>query len=148
MSEQANKTVIRPDTSNYKTGRAASGAKTMNNGDPVAVALEGLNLDEVKEVAEAMGIEDVNKYDHLNVGQRRMALGNRIRGRRKAIEVANKELEAKAEAEGSTAADRKAAAAAKDFDVQLEAACKGPHKARDAREKEAAKKAEAKTKAA
>jgi hypothetical protein len=77
---ESGKVVIRPDVENYTKSRAASGAASMHTGDAVAKALEGANVDEVKKVASAMGLDDVNKYDKLNSGQIRMNLGNRIRG--------------------------------------------------------------------
>jgi len=146
-STDANKVVIRPDVSTYMDTVSASGSKSKHNGDPVAVAIAGLSLEEVQEVAEAMGIEDgATKYAHLNIGQQRMALGNRIRGRRKAVEAENEALKKAAEADDAKAADKKAYDRCKDFDEQLEAACKGPRKEADAREKEAAAKKAAKTK--
>lgn len=74
------KTKIAPDTDKYVTSRAASGAKSLHTNDTVAIALDGLSIDQVKQVAGNMGVEEVNKYDHLNPGQIRMNLGNRIRG--------------------------------------------------------------------
>lgn len=78
------KTTIRPNTENYTAGRSSSGAKTQHNGDAVATALDGATVDEaVKLVAEACGgtqSEWREKYAHLNVGQQRMNLGNRLRG--------------------------------------------------------------------
>ena len=128
--------LIRPNTEKYISTRTAAGTKSMSNGDPVAKALEGLNNDEVKEIAEQMGVEDVNKYDHLNPGQVRMNLGNRIRGRAKAITLDLEKLRVAAEAEDSKASDRKAYERAQKtgtFEALLEAACKGPHRERDAR---------------
>jgi hypothetical protein len=46
--------------------------------DVVGNALAGLKIDEVKEIAEEMGLDSA-KYDHLNVGQQRMNLGNGLR---------------------------------------------------------------------
>jgi uncharacterized membrane protein YukC len=91
-----------------------------------------------------MGVEDVDKYDHLNIGQRRMSLGNRIRGRRKVIEVANAKLVEEAAKEDATKAQKLAAERVKSFEAHLEEVCKGPHKAREAREAEKAKAAKAK----
>lgn len=78
------KTVIRPDTDTYVNGISASGAKTQHNGDAVATALNGASVDEVATIAgtllKADPAELKAKYAHLNVGQQRMNLGNRIRG--------------------------------------------------------------------
>lgn len=74
------KTVIRPDTSEYTTVRAAGGGKSQICGDAVSRALVGMTVGDVKSVAKAFGFGDVDKYDHLNAGQIRMNLGNRIRG--------------------------------------------------------------------
>lgn len=71
---------IKPDVEKYVQTVAASGARSLNNGDTVAQSLAGATLDEVKKVASSIGVEDVDKYDHLNPGQARMNLGNRIRG--------------------------------------------------------------------
>jgi hypothetical protein len=46
--------------------------------DFIGGTLDGLNIDQVKEIAKELGL-DANKYDHLNVGQQRMNLGNRLR---------------------------------------------------------------------
>lgn len=78
------KTVIRPDTENYTKAKAASGASSMHNGDPVALALAGATLEEAfklaAEVCDVTQKEMREKYAHLNQGQQRMNAGNRIRG--------------------------------------------------------------------
>lgn len=69
------------DRAKYKDTRSASGAKSLNNGDPVAVAMEGMNIDEVYTLAKGVTGEDYKeKYTKLNLGMQRMNLGNRIRG--------------------------------------------------------------------
>lgn len=93
-TETEDKTVIRPDTSKYSRARAFSGGMSMNNGDVVATALIGMSVDEIKQVADGMGFEDIDRYDHLNVGQRRMNLGNRIRGLVSATDKAIEQAEA------------------------------------------------------
>jgi len=91
---EAGKTVVRPDTTNYQKAKAASGATTQHNGDPVACAVEGATLDEVyglaAEVLETPVADLQAKYDHLNGGMQRMNLGNRIRG---VVNRLNKEAE-------------------------------------------------------
>ena len=76
------KTVIRPNTDDYQSVRSASGSKSQICGDEVSVCLAGMDVEQVKKVAVGMDMAtaDVNKYDHLNPGQIRMNLGNRIRG--------------------------------------------------------------------
>jgi len=82
MSE--NKTVIEIPTEKYTKAKAASGAVSRHTGDLVARGLAGLTLDETFELAcevlDADPSELEAKYEHLNAGQQRMNLGNRIRG--------------------------------------------------------------------
>jgi colicin import membrane protein len=81
MNDSTRKTAtIRPDVSTYTSARAASGAMSKHNGSPVAIALVGATIPEAKAIATACGVENVDKYDALNLGQIRMNLGNRIRG--------------------------------------------------------------------
>lgn len=83
MSEET-KTVVRPNTENYTTSKSASGKKTQHNGDVVAQALDGAELDDIiKPAAEALECtqkELREKYAHLNPGMQRMNIGNRLRG--------------------------------------------------------------------
>lgn len=55
----------------------------VDNGDPVATALRGLDINDVFKIAadvlQTTQKELHAKYDHLNVGQQRMNLGNRLR---------------------------------------------------------------------
>lgn len=125
----------------YQDGRAASGAKTKHNGDPVAVALGGATLDETYAVASAL--TDVaepelrEKYAHLNVGMQRMNLGNRIR---KGVATMNESKAGSGDAAlkkhgaviakrvatdaKAKAAEEKAAAAAKEAEKKAKAAAK------------------------
>ena len=67
------KTTIKPNTEKWaKTDGKA------HTDDFIGHTLAGLTLDQVKHVAEKVGV-DHHKYDHLNVGQQRMNLGNRLR---------------------------------------------------------------------
>ncbi len=83
--EQApSKTVVDPERkAHYHKTRAASGATSLNNGDPVANALAGISLEDTYAIANKLlpviegGFE--KKYEHLNGGMQRMVLGNRIR---------------------------------------------------------------------
>ena len=140
--------LIQPDLTKYTTSRAASGSKSLHNGDIIAIALLGMTVDEVKEVADSMGVEDTNKYDALNIGQQRMNLGNRIRGRVSAINKANAALEAKAEHDDATKEDVKAAKNLKSGEDQLDAATKVLRKDVDKRLAEEAKAKTAKAKEA
>lgn len=47
-------------------------------GDEVAVALAGAKFEALVEFAKTVGI-DTSKYDHLNPGQKRMNIGNKLR---------------------------------------------------------------------
>lgn len=85
MAEEKDTQVrIRPNLENYVDGVSGSGKKTKNCGDPVAEALDGFTVDEVRSVASKfleVPVKDLTeKYAHLNVGQQVMNLRNRIRG--------------------------------------------------------------------
>ncbi len=142
------KTVIKPDTSEYTSARSSSGAKSKHNGSPVAIALQGMNIDEVKEVADSLDIDDVNRYDHLNIGQQRMNTGNRIRGRVKAIDVENARLEAAAVKDDASKADINAAKKLVSGEDQLAKACKTIRVLVDKREASAVKDRETTARAA
>lgn len=72
---------------NYRAGYvpsiAASGKKSLSNGDAVAKALEGINAQEVLLMAESLlGLPSgtlQSQYARLNPGQQRMNAGNRLR---------------------------------------------------------------------
>jgi hypothetical protein len=78
------KTKITIPTDKYVSSKSASGSKSQHNGDVVASALAGQPVSAVFAITGAMGTitaEDLEaKYAHLNIGQQRMNLGNRIRG--------------------------------------------------------------------
>lgn len=88
MSEA--KAKIAPDIEKYQTTRSATGSSSKHSGDVIALGLAGATLEEVYDVLahiiNANPRELVKKYAHLNPGQQRMNLGNRIRG---AIKAAN-----------------------------------------------------------
>lgn len=71
---EVKKTVIRPDIS--KMVKTASGS--FHKDDLIGNSLAGLTLEQVKVVAVELGL-DAGKYDHLNIGQQRMNLGNALR---------------------------------------------------------------------
>lgn len=80
--------------------KTASGQKSKDNGDPVADLLVGKDLDQVYAIGAeqlAVSIDALReKYGHLNPGQQRMNIGNRIRGmmkrREKEAEQAVKDM--------------------------------------------------------
>lgn len=82
---QVTKTVIRPNMANYVPDKSGSGKRTHRTDDFVARSLAGKSVDEVKERASKLGI-DVEKWAHLNPGQQRMLIGNRLRTLMKARE--------------------------------------------------------------
>lgn len=68
------KTRISPKTE----GMVKTKGGSFHKDDFVGSVLAGLNIEQVKAVATELGI-DADKYDHLNVGQQRMNIGNRMR---------------------------------------------------------------------
>lgn len=66
-----------------KTISYSKGA-TLDNGDELAIALRGLSPADVCAIADAVYGElpgsHHSRYEHLNIGSRRMNAGNRIRG--------------------------------------------------------------------
>lgn len=69
---------------NYKVSakvKTASGRKAVDCDDAVAKQLRGKNDEELAKIAREAGVIDRWKgWDKLNPGQRRMALGNVLRG--------------------------------------------------------------------
>lgn len=63
----------------------AQGTKSLNNGDPIAKMFEGKDLMEIYEIGSKQLDTTIGalreKYCHLNPGQIRMNIGNRIRGK-------------------------------------------------------------------
>lgn len=93
-SEAQGKTVIRPDTTTYAKARASGGGMSQHNGDVIASGLASMDVQQVATVAAGLihgsTVKDlIAKYEHLNIGQQRMNLGNRIRGAVKRIDKAN-----------------------------------------------------------
>lgn len=134
--EDDGKVRIRPNVEKYTSAKSASGAKSQHNGDPVATALAGATVAEcTKILAELSDVSQksiTEKYAHLNVGQQRMNIGNRIRG---AVNKLNK-------AEEGTG-DKNLAAIAEPIGVAVAARIEKEAKAKA----DAAAKAEAKAKA-
>lgn len=82
---QAGMVRFRPDRyAEHKNKRTASGRPVYDTGDKVASILRGKTLDE--QYAAAAKVLDQSakslrkQYEHLNPGQQRMAIGNRMRG--------------------------------------------------------------------
>lgn len=78
------KVKIEIPTETYVKAKSANGGASRHSGDLVASTLAGMTLEQVQSIAaEVIDVpaEDLaKKYEHLNIGQRRMNLGNRIRG--------------------------------------------------------------------
>lgn len=72
------KTTIRPDLNRYVRAKSGSGKRTHRTDDFVARTLDGKDLEAVKSGAAQLGI-DVAKWEHLNPGQQRMLIGNKLR---------------------------------------------------------------------
>lgn len=72
------------DLSKYTRNKTKEGRTTFDVGDEVATKLRGMTLGEIYEYAAKVLDVSVrslkDKYSHLNAGQTRMNLGNRIRG--------------------------------------------------------------------
>lgn len=75
----------------YTKTKMADGSTHLDNGDVVAAQLRGKTLEEVYEVvADKLGCSEkelIARYSHLNPGQQRMNLGNRLRGFYKSLEA-------------------------------------------------------------
>lgn len=74
------KTRIRPDLSRYVPDKSGSGKKTNRIDDFVARTLAGKTLEAIKQGATLLSIDHA-KWEHLNVGQQRMLIGNALRNR-------------------------------------------------------------------
>ena len=86
--------------STLQTVLTATGNKSLDNGDTIAQMLRGADLETVYKIgAKELGvkIEELKlKYGHLNPGQQRMNVGNRIRGA-----IRKREAQAKEQYRGS-----------------------------------------------
>ena len=75
---------IKPDLEKYVNGVSASGKKTKNCGDEVAVATDGFSVEELAAVASKLrdvtAKSLIEKYSHLNIGMQAMNIRNLIRG--------------------------------------------------------------------
>ena len=68
------KTSIRPKVE----GMVKTKGGSYHKDDFLGNALSGVTVEQVKLIAAEMGV-DTSKYDHLNPGQQRMNIGNRLR---------------------------------------------------------------------
>lgn len=75
------KTTIRPNTANM----AKTAGGSYHKDDFIGTTLNGLTVAQVKAAAIEHGI-DTGKYAHLNPGQQRMAIGNRLRAMTKMVD--------------------------------------------------------------
>ena len=92
--QSATATKIRPNIANMVKTKSGSYHKA----DFVGETLNGLTVDQVKEIGTELGL-DVAKYSHLNPGQIRMTIGNKLRAMTKEVPETNEDgtaLEAKA----------------------------------------------------
>jgi len=81
-------TRIKPDWSQLTKVQAASGKRSFDNADTLAVSLRGKTLDEaytlvvaiLKREGEPTTVKALKaKYAHLNLGHQRMCIGNKAR---------------------------------------------------------------------
>ena len=136
--------LVKVDREKYTESRTASGTKSLNNGDVVAVALTGVTMEELHQIADDFieGNDFATRYANLNVGMQRMNIGNRIRGQVTKIDKANEKDNAdRVKAEKPEKVHKTGA-------EQLEKIAKPFMKEAIARAKEAQKEADAKAKAA
>lgn len=145
---------IKPKLENYVGGVSGSGKRTKNCGDDIAQALDGFTLEEVQSVASKMRDIPVKelaaKYEHLNIGQQRMNLGNLIRGavakldkahdKDKAVVPGLKTLKINCDVFAGAVAKRTKAAAEAKADREKKAEVAKVEKAKKEKAKEAAAK--------
>ena len=81
--EHESRSIVKPEYKQHYAKVKIGKHHTQDSGDELAVMLRGKDLDEVYEMAsDILDVEAVDlyaKYEHLNPGQQRMVLGNRIR---------------------------------------------------------------------
>lgn len=138
-TEQAapQKTVIRPNLKNYVPAKSSAGKRSHRIDDLTARCLDGKSLEQIKTGADLLGI-DHGKWSHLNNGQQRMLIGNKVRAMLSAKKDPITE-DAVIQAFGEPAAPYDAeAAAAKAEKEAAKAAAKAEKEAAAARAAEAA----------
>ena len=81
--EHESRSIVKPEYKQHYAKVKIGKRHTQDSGDELAIMLRGKDLDEVYEMtADILQVEAVDlyaKYEHLNPGQQRMVLGNRIR---------------------------------------------------------------------
>ncbi len=86
MPEETNapdpKVSIAVDKEKYVEQRSPAGTKSYSNGDTVSQVLQGMNSDEINQIADKLFPDNDfrERYKERNVGMQRMIVGNRIRG--------------------------------------------------------------------
>lgn len=136
------KTAIRPNIANMVKTKGGSYHKD----DFVGVTLAGLSVAQVLAIGSARGI-DVTKYAHLNPGQQRMTVGNKLRAMTAIKEVP--EIDGKPDQNICDANEKTAAVrdAIEDMAAEMKEANAAEAQAKaDAKAKAAAEKAAAKAK--
>lgn len=136
---------IKPDLTKYVNGVSASGKKTKNCGDAVAIATDGFTVEELARVASKLrdvtAKSLIEKYAHLNIGMQAMNIRNLIRGGVTKLDKAHEADNAVVAGEATLAlecekpqaavAKRNAAADKARADREAKAAAKAEAKAKD-----------------
>jgi len=63
----------------YEKVKRPDGRRSMDNGDPVSIALRNLSGEGIKRIVEKFSPESVGRWDHLNIGMRSMNGRNMLR---------------------------------------------------------------------
>ena len=73
-------TKIAANAAKMQIGKSANGTPSLNCGDVVAVALQGMSMEQIIEIATLVGM-DTRKYATMNNGHKRMVIGGSLRRR-------------------------------------------------------------------
>lgn len=157
MSEESNavegegkEPLVKVNRDRYQTTRTAAGSKSLHSGDEVALALDGLNVEDLFKIGDELLGEDFReRYAKLNVGMQRMNMGNRIRAKVRSIDAENEKLVADGKKAGKSGIEQLTKIATpfmKERDKRIEAEAKEKEAKKAEREAAAKKKAEAKAK--
>jgi len=63
----------------YEKVKRPDGRRSMDNGDPVSIALRNLSGEGIKRIVEKFSPESIGRWDHLNIGMRSMNGRNMLR---------------------------------------------------------------------
>jgi uncharacterized protein YbaP (TraB family) len=129
--ETAAKTTIRPNIANMV--KTAGGS--YHKDDFIGTTLNGLTVAQVNEAAMEAGIDPI-KYAHLNPGQQRMAIGNRLRALTKMVDETGLE----GAALDAAIASNKAAEDLRDTLEEFAGTCREENAAKPAKSKNKGKK--------